>query len=339
MDMNIGAVQVEPPLALAPMAGITTSCFRRLVKGCGGCGVVWTELVSANAVVFGSRKTAELLRFCAAERPIAFQLFGAEPATVAEATRRIVEYQPDILDINMGCPVRKVVGAGAGAALLADPPRAEAVVRQTVAAAGVPVTVKFRSLPGARLDALVAFARMLENAGAAALVVHARTPAQKHAGPARWDDIRAVKEAVGVPVIGNGGVRAAQDAVRMMRQTGCDAVMVGMAARGDPWIFARIAALLADEPEPPLPTPKQRIAMALRHAEALAEEKGERTAVCEMRAHVGCYIRGMPGARQIRESANRVCSLAQLRDLLRAASERTCQDTPAGVPPQGATAA
>lgn len=321
--MNIGDVCVEPPLALAPMAGITTSSLRGLVKECGGCGLVWTELISANAVVFRNRRTAELLRFTEGERPIAFQVFGAEPDQVARAAAMVAEYRPDIIDINMGCPVRKVVRAGAGAALLRDPDRARAMVRATVASVETPVTVKLRSPPAPQVSGLTVFARMLEDAGAAAICVHARTPAQKHGGPTRWDDIRLVKDAVSVPVIGNGGVRAAEDAVRMMQETACDGVMVGTAARGDPWIFSRIAALLAGRLEPPGPSPRDRLEMAARHAAALADEKGERTAMRQMRMHAACYIRGLPGARQLRERLHTVLTLAELRDVLALAAEQS----------------
>lgn len=319
--MTIGDVRIQPPLVLAPMAGITTSSFRMLVKECGGCGLVWTQLISANAVVSGSRKADALMRFTQAERPIAFQVFGGDPERVAEAAKLLLEHEPDIIDINMGCPVRKVVKTGAGAALLGDPVRAQEIVRATVRAVDVPVTVKLRSPAGAQRGFLPQFARELEMAGAAAICVHARTPAQKHTGATRWDDIRAVKEAVTVPVIGNGGVREAADAVRMMRETGCDAVMVGSSARADPWIFSRIAALLAGHPEPPKPTVQQRLAMALRHAKALSQEKGERTAMREMRLHAHAYVRGLPGAKQVRERLNNVVTLSELEQVLAWAAE------------------
>jgi len=319
--MTIGDIRIHPPLVLAPMAGITTSSFRALVKECGGCGLVWTQLISANAVVLGSRKTDALVRFTEAERPIVVQLFGGDPEQVARAAKLLLKHEPDIIDINMGCPVRKVVKTGAGAALLRDPVQAQEIVRATVRAVDIPVTVKLRSPSGAERGFLPQFSRKLEMAGAAAICVHARTPAQKHTGTTRWDDIRAVKEAVAIPVIGNGGVREAVDAVRMMQETGCDAVMVGSAARGDPWIFSRIAALLEGRPEPEKPTVRQRLAMALRHAQVLAQEEGERVAVREMRLHTHAYVRGLPGARRIRERLNHVVTLSELEQLLAQAAE------------------
>jgi nifR3 family TIM-barrel protein len=298
------------------MSGITDTSFRGLCHE-AGAGLAYTGLISANALRHGSEKTLGLLSFAPDDHPIAAQLFGADPQIVAAAAAIAVERGADIVDINMGCAVPKVLRAGAGAALLADPPRAEAMARAVVkAAAGHPVSVKMRRGWPDRGEDAASLARRLEQAGAAIIAIHPRWASQGLRGRADWSVITEVKQALSIPVIGNGDVRGPDDARRMLAQTGCDAVMVGRAALGNPWIFSRIGAALRGQPLPAPPTPEDRIAMAARHLHLVIADRGPAVAVREMRKHFAWYLKGLPNAAALRDRANGAKTEAQMQAML-----------------------
>lgn len=283
------------PVVLAPMAGITDGVFRRLCEE-QGAALAFTEMISAKGLAHANAKTAHLLQLGPSEERVGVQLFGHEPDTMAAQAAWVRGQLGDalaVLDINMGCPVRKVAGKGDGASLMARPDEAAAIVRAVASAVDVPVTVKFRRGFAMGEETAPEFARRMEDAGAWALVVHGRYAAQMYRGDSDWGVIRRVKEAVRVPVVGNGDVRRGADARAMAAQTGCDAVMVARAARGNPWVFAQCRAALDGLPEPPAPTPRERLAMARRHALMLQRAYGER--IVRMRKDAMWYVAGIPG--------------------------------------------
>jgi len=312
--MRIGDLTIDPPVVLAPMSGINDRTFRLLCRE-HGASVVWTGLISANALHFGSQKTLDMLHFLPSELPVCAQIFGSDPHLVAAAARAAERAAP-LLDLNMGCSAAKVVKARAGVALMAEPERAEAMVRACVEAVRVPVLVKMRTGWTSRGEDAVALSQRCERAGAAAVTVHPRGARQGFRGRADWSVIAGVKQAVGIPVIGNGDVRSADDALRMREETGCDAVMVGRAALGYPWIFREIGAALRGEERPAPPSVDERVALAARHVRLAVADRGEKVGVREMRKHIAWYLRGMPMARVLRERANRATSEAELLSLL-----------------------
>lgn len=306
--MNIASVRLEGNVFLAPMAGVTDFPFRLLCREMG-CALAFTEMVSAKGMLLappGNRAARELLLTSPQEGPVALQLFGREPQTVAEAARRLAgDGRFCLVDLNMGCPAPKIAGSGEGSGLLREPDLAVRVAEAVVRASPVPVTVKLRM--GWDEDSLVyeELGRRLQDAGVSALTLHARTRRQFYAGRADWDAIARLKRAVSIPVIGNGDVTCLRDARRMMEQTGCDAAMIGRAAMGNPWVFAGRD-----------PSPRERVEGALRHARMLMAFKGEAVAMREMRGHVACYVRGLHGAARIRERTNAASTYAQLRECL-----------------------
>ncbi len=307
--MRIGPVRIGTPFLLAPLAGVSDSPFRRLARE-QGAGAVYTEMVSSDGLVRRQRATLDYIRFEPGERPIGVQLFGSDPAVMADATAVLRDLpapeRPDIGDINMGCPVRKVVNRCAGAALLQDVPRIEAMVRRMVEAAGpIPVTAKIRLGWDGSSTNVVEVCRALEDAGAAAVAIHARTRAEKFTGHAHWEMIGAARRAVSIPVIGNGDVRGAEDAVRMLETTGCDAVMMGRAAFGDPWVFRRVRAFHERGERLPGPGAGERLETGVRHLRMLADAVGPETAAREMRKHVAWYLKGLPHCARVREQVNR----------------------------------
>ena len=313
--MRIGDLRIDPPAALAPMSGINDPAFRTLCRE-AGAGLVYTGLVSANALHHGSAKTEELLRFSPEERPVCAQLFGADPEIVARAAAAAAERGADMVDVNMGCSVPKVLKARGGAALMADPERAEAMVRAVVAAVEVPVGVKLRRGWRDRGEDAVALALRCARAGAAVVAVHPRWVGQRFAGAADWGVIARVKEAAGVAVIGNGDIRSGADAVRMVGETGCDGVMVGRAALGNPWIFGEVAGALRGHSEVPPPSLDERVAAAARHLGLVVEERGESHGVLSMRKHIMWYLKGMPTARALRQRVTRATTKAELLAIL-----------------------
>jgi tRNA-dihydrouridine synthase B len=317
--VRIGPVTFEAPTLLAPLAGVSDSPFRRLAREQGAAGV-YTEMVSADGLVRGNRATLDYCAFQPEERPIGVQLFGSDPAVLADAARVLCDLpearRPDLIDINMGCPVRKVVNRAAGAALLNDVPRIERIVSRMAEASTVPVTAKIRlGWDGASRN-VVEVARALEGAGASAVAIHARTRAEKFEGTAHWDMIGEAKRAVRIPVIGNGDVRAPEDVRAMLERTGCDAVMLGRAAFGDPWVFRRSRAFLERGEKLPPPSAAERLATGVRHLRMLVAEVGEAAAAREMRKHVAWYIKGLPRSARVRDQVNHTRSAAELAELL-----------------------
>jgi nifR3 family TIM-barrel protein len=327
--MKIGPVQTDVPFVLAPLAGVSDSAFRSLARE-QGAGMVFTEMVSADGLVRGNAATLDYIAFEPHERPIGIQLFGSDPGVMADAARVLNELppekRPDVIDINMGCPVRKVVNRCAGAALLNDVPRIERIVSGMVAVSRLPVMAKIRLGWDGNSRNVVEVSRALEGVGAAAVAIHARTRAEKFEGHAHWEMIGEAKMAVGIPVIGNGDVRTPDDALRMLETTGCDAVMMGRAAFGDPWVFARVRAKWERGEMLPLPTAADRLEAGIRHLSMLVATVGESIATKEMRKHVAWYIKGLPNSARVREQVNRTGSAAELSDLLRVYLETLARD-------------
>lgn len=314
--MYIGTVELTGKALLAPMAGVADRAFRRICRDFGAAGVVG-EMVSSKGICQGDRKSRELLTLDEEERPAAVQLFGDDPARMAEAAQIAMQMRPDWIDINMGCPAPKIAGNRCGSALMRDPDLCRRLVQAVADAVSVPVTAKIRK--GYAKDEVnaVEVARAVEAGGAAAVTVHGRTRDQMYAPPVDWDCIRAVKQAVSIPVIGNGDVTTAQDAAALYEQTGCDMIMVGRGALGAPWLFAEIEAYLAHETILPTPPLEKRMAVLCRQAELAAQIKGEKVALLEMRKHTAWYMRGIRGAADYRRAAGTLCTLDDLYALCR----------------------
>ena len=315
--LQIGPVAIATPLVLAPMAGVTNHAFRSICRRLGA-GLVVTELLSSHAIHYRNAKTFGMFDWADNERPVSVQLFGGDPDLMAEAARVVAERGADIVDLNMGCWVPKVAKTGAGAALLKDVCLAQNVVKAMVDAVGIPVTVKIRSGWDRSSPTAVEFAQRAQDAGAQAIAVHARFASQGFTGNADWSVIRRVKDVVTIPVIGNGDVETPEDARRMIDETGCDAVMIGRAAMGNPWIFADIAHYLETGEHPTPPTLAERIAVALEHVGTLAADPhvGEHRAVQEMRGQITHYFKGFPGVSSLRSTIVRLNTIAEIRDLL-----------------------
>ena len=311
----IGNVTLDTPVILAPMAGVTDLPFR-VICAEQGCGMVCTEMVSAKAVFYKNKNTAPLLKTDPRERPVSLQLFGSEPELLARIAAELEPGPYDILDFNMGCPVPKVVNNGEGSALMKDPKLAGEILRAMVHAVKKPVTVKLRRGFDEEHVNAVELAKIAEDAGVAAIAVHGRTREQYYSGKADWGIIRAVKEAVSIPVIGNGDIFTAADAVRMFEETGCDGVMAARGAKGNPWLFRDIRAALEERPVPTRPGISEIREMILRHARMEVEFKGENIAMREMRKQVAWYTAGCPHSSSLREAVNHVTAYRELEELL-----------------------
>lgn len=315
MKLRIGNTVLENNVILAPMAGVTDLPFRVLCRE-QGAGCVVTEMVSAKAVLYNNKNTRELLQIDPAERPAAVQLFGSEPDIMAEIAARLEEGPYDYIDVNMGCPVPKIVNNGEGSALMKNPERAKEVLTAMVKAVKKPVTVKFRKGFNDLSVNAVEFAKMAESCGVAAVAVHGRTREQYYSGKADWDIIRQVKEAVRIPVIGNGDIFTPEDAGRMLKETGCDGIMVARGAKGNPWLFGRINHYLDTGEVLPGPSMAEIKAMILRHGRMLVQFKGEGGAMREMRGHMAWYTKGMPHSATLRNEINQVETLEGFVELL-----------------------
>lgn len=312
--LQIGNVTLENNLVLGPMAGVTDLPFRLLCKE-QGAGLLCMEMVSAKGIYYNNKNTEQLLAIDEREHPVSLQLFGSDPEIMSEMAKKIEERPFDILDINMGCPVSKVVNNGDGSALMKNPVLAGKIIEKTARAIKKPVTVKIRKgFDDAHINA-VEMAKVAEASGAAAIAVHGRTREQYYSGRADWDIIRQVKEAVKIPVIGNGDILTPEDAIRMEEQTGCDGFMIARGAQGNPWIFAQILHYFKTGEHLPKPTAEEMVQMMLRHAKMQLAFKGDYTGIREIRKHAAWYTAGYPNAARLRSAINEVESYEQLEEL------------------------
>lgn len=311
-ELRIGSLNLDNPFFLAPLAGITDAPMRKLCKE-KGAALVFSEMVSAKGMWYGDKNTGKLLYTRKGEAPFGVQIFGHEPDVMAYAARQLEDHSCDIIDINMGCPVPKVVKNGDGSALLKDPDAVYDVVSAVVKNTSKAVTVKIRIGWDSNSINAVEVAHAISAAGAAAISVHGRTREQYYSGKADWSYITKVKNAVSIPVAGNGDVTDGKTAVEMMKQTGCDFVMIGRGALGNPWIFEEAVSLWKGEPLPDKPSKEEKKRIMIEHLQDLAGIKGESVAVREMRKHVGWYIKGMPGAASLRGRINQITEIEQLK--------------------------
>ena len=315
MKLKIGNVVLDNNLILAPMAGVTDLPYRLICREMG-CGMVVTEMVSAKAILYRNKNTKALLEVKEEERPAAVQLFGSDPDILGEIAAQIEEGPYDMIDLNMGCPVPKIVNNGEGSALMKDPKKVEKILSSMVRHVKKPVTVKFRKGFTEETANAVEIARIAESCGVAAVAVHGRTREQYYSGKADWKIIRQVKEAVKIPVIGNGDVFKPEDAKRMLDETGCDGVMIARGAKGNPWIFKRTAHYLETGELLPGPDVEEIKAMILRHGKLLVQYKGEKTAMREMRKHMAWYTAGLPHSASLRNEINQVETVQEMGQLL-----------------------
>lgn len=313
--LKIGTAELENPYILAPMAGVTDLPFRLLCKE-QGAGLLCMEMVSAKAIQYNNKNTKALLEIHPEELPVSLQLFGSDPDVISEIAKRIEELPFSILDINMGCPVPKIVKNGEGSALMKNPKLVYEIVRKTARAIQKPVTVKIRKGFDDTCINAVEIAKIIEDAGGKAVAVHGRTREQYYSGKADWDIIRQVKEAVSIPVIGNGDVVSGESAIAIQKETGCDGVMIGRGAQGNPWIFSELLEYERTGKMPLRPNVEAIKKMMIRHAQLQMQYKGEYLGIREMRKHVSWYTSGLPNSAKLRDEINRVESYEELEQLL-----------------------
>lgn len=322
IPLQIGSVVIDPPIVLAPMAGVTNYAFRLMCKRAGGCGLVATEMFSAYAIKFRDPKTRSMIDWTDEERPISAQVFGGDPETVAIGAKAVQDFGADIIDINFGCPVPKVAKSGSGAVLLKDLDLAREIMIATRRVITGPLMIKTRIGWGATDVKVIDLARIAEDCGIDAITVHGRTASQGYSGEANWDIIAEVKQAVSIPVIANGDIRSPESAARAFRHIGCDGIMIGRGALGDPWIFSRIAEYLKTGIPQSEPMSVTRLEGAKLHAMLLREVYGEDRAAREMRGHLLWYLKGMPGAPQLRAMLMQSKSIEEIGEILDEARSR-----------------
>lgn len=313
--MKVANVQTQNNVFLAPMAGVTDMSFRVLCKK-EGAGLTYTEMVSAKGIFYKDKKTKDLLEIGEIEKPCAVQIFGSDPDIMAETATGLSELDIDIIDINSGCPTPKIVKNGEGSALMQNPKLIGEIVKKVSSASKKPVTIKFRKGWDEASVNAVEVAKIVEANGAAAVTVHGRTREQFYSGKADWSIIKKVKEAVSIPVIGNGDIFAPQDAKAMFEYTSCDGIMIGRGAQGNPWIFKRVLAYLETGELLPEPTVDEKIDKIFEHFELMINLKGESLAVKEMRKHIAWYIKGIKGSAKIKESVNKMGTFEEVRRIL-----------------------
>lgn len=310
--LEIGNVKIENNVFLAPMAGITDKPFREICRRFGA-GMVYSEMISAKGLYYNDKKTASLMDMTG-ENPCAIQIFGSEPEIMAEIIPKVMEFKPDIIDINMGCPAPKIVNNGDGSALMKMPELMGKIMRAVTDASPVPVTAKIRK--GWDEDNSLLCAKILEDNGASAVAVHGRTREEFYGGKADWGVITRIKQELKIPVIGNGDIFSAEDAIRMFEQTGCDGVMVARGAQGNPWLFKEINELIKTGEVKTAPQPQERLRVALEHISRLIEDKGESRGIKEARKHLAWYIKGLKGATQIRTEIFKISDFATMSRIL-----------------------
>ena len=323
---EIGNIKIKNRVVLAPMAGVSNSAYRTIIKEMGA-GLIYAEMVSDKAITYGNKKTIDMLYMTDAERPIAQQIFGSDKDSFVEAAKYIYQnMHPDIIDINMGCPVPKVaLRAQAGSALLKDPDKIYDIVSSVVEAVPIPVTVKIRSGWDSNHINTLEVAKKIEEAGAKAIAIHARTRSQGYSGKADWNIIKLVKENVGIPVIGNGDIKNCYDAKKMLTETGCDAVMIGRAALGNPWIIRDCVNYLENGQLPSEVTLEEKLDMILKHIEYLKKIKNDKVANLEMRTHIGYYLKGVKSANILKQKVFKCNSLFELEKLIKEFKEVECE--------------
>jgi len=313
--MKIGNVELENNIFLAPMAGVTDQPFRILCRE-QGCALVYSEMVSAKGIMYNNENTTDMLQIHHSERPTALQLFGSDPKILADMAKRIESYPIDIIDINMGCPAPKIVKNGEGSALMKNPKLIGQIVKAVSGSIKKPLTIKIRKGFDENCLNALEVAQIAEENGAAAVAVHGRTREQYYSGAADWEIIKQIKEKLTIPVIGNGDVNSPQKAKEMFEYTGCDAIMIGRAAQGNPWIFGSVINYIKTGEILPEPSAEERVNTIIRHCKMLIEFKGEYIGIREMRKHVAWYTKGLPNSAEFRVKVNYAQTLAELEELL-----------------------